>query len=239
MRFSPTLGARQFLRQVLSQLQVRRRSTGTAVTGGENQLVVDELGFAAVPFGATRTRAGVNVCSTRLHKATIPHLGDLEVSPPDQTLCRMAPLRHIAPRNDSVVALHFNGPAVAKQRMLRVWDCWQRRLEGSCASITGARQPPSQQRDWQQRSRTGYCARTLPGEGDCDCGEKGMFSVSSELAANGEHALTRWCLEQCARCTRCSVVSVSAKWADCSWFRECDIARLRNDVDGFVSVALN
>ena len=129
MRFSPTLGARRFLRQVLSQLQVRRRSTGTAVTGGENQLVVDELGFAAVPFGAARTRAGVSVCSTRLHEATIPHLGNLEVSPPDQTLCRMAPLRHVAPRNDSVVALHFNGPAVAKQRMLRVWGCWQRRLE--------------------------------------------------------------------------------------------------------------
>ena len=55
-------------------------------------------------------------------------------------------------------------------------------------------------------------------EGDCKLGERGSWAAPSELRGD-EAALRRWCLRQCAACSRCAVASVSS--TDCAWHSTC------------------
>ena len=78
----------------------------------------------------------------------------------------------------------------------------------------------------------GFCDATqLDDHSDCEQDDKGAFPWPWR-SASWEEALA-FCRESCLRCARCNAVSVSLQWRDCSWFNECDLARLRDDIPGF------
>ena len=72
---------------------------------------------------------------------------------------------------------------------------------------------------------------------DCRNGSKGSWELppaaTTSLAAAAEA-----CAARCALCARCRAVSVSPKWADCSWFWQCDPSRLRRNPSGFRTAQL-
>ena len=86
---------------------------------------------------------------------------------------------------------------------------------------------------------TGYCAVTSGGPGDCAAGGKGSWPLRS---VRGhwllENALAD-CVARCEGCARCRYVSVSARHADCSWFHECELEQLKQDVAGFKSLRVD
>ena len=49
-------------------------------------------------------------------------------------------------------------------------------------------------------------------------------------------AAARDCATRCLACPRCNYISVSVQWNDCSWFHECALDRLHNDVIGHKSM---
>ena len=56
--------------------------------------------------------------------------------------------------------------------------------------------------------RVGYCAVTS-GQADCSADVRGSFSSAPNLAA---------CVKRCQSCSRCSYVSFSTHFDDCSWY---------------------
>ena len=77
----------------------------------------------------------------------------------------------------------------------------------------------------------GYCAPTEDDNaGDCTDGHKGMWRMG---AGGPGVADLDACAERCWRvCPRCRFVSASARNRDCSWFHECDVARLHLEWSG-------
>lgn len=73
---------------------------------------------------------------------------------------------------------------------------------------------------WLRATQSGYCAVT-DGPGDCEAGDRGSWSL---LPFSGQ---THWaiaadtCLRRCAKCRRCRWISLSVRFADCSWYAEC------------------
>ena len=81
----------------------------------------------------------------------------------------------------------------------------------------------------------GYCEATADGdEGDCAHGHKGTYRLAPLETQRWDHAGVA-CMARCARCARCRFISISVRFADCSWFHDCDLASLRRDVPGFLS----
>ena len=119
---------------------LRNMTASKPVVGGENQFALDEVGLRAVPYGQSRTVRGVTVCSVDVHAVTIFNLWKQDSSTPSiSTLCSMR-----RPRNDSLIAIHFNGPELAKKLLVRVWNCWHtnaslghrpRPLDASCRAL--------------------------------------------------------------------------------------------------------
>ncbi len=82
---------------------------------------------------------------------------------------------------------------------------------------------------------TGYCAATVSGyQGNCTHGALGSMSLPNDAFRNRHH-LEKGCIEACRQCKRCTVVSWSLSLHDCSWFHECSLDELHNDVPGFTS----
>ena len=80
----------------------------------------------------------------------------------------------------------------------------------------------------------GYCAAVWE-VGDCANGNKGSWSLrAAEVHSNASAAAQ--CELLCAGCSRCRFISFSTQWRDCSWFHNCDLAKLKRDVLGFLSV---
>ena len=73
-----------------------------------------------------------------------------------------------------------------------------------------------------QGAVAGMCAQTIH-EGNCNQGTKGYWPAR-------RHNITslRDCANRCRHCRRCRFVSFSRAKAhdDCSWYSECDVARL-------------
>ena len=80
----------------------------------------------------------------------------------------------------------------------------------------------------------GFCNLTKLG-GDCAHGASGAWTLKE---TSSWPAAAAACLRLCARCEGCRFVSISVEHEDCSWFRECDLARLNGNVKGFVSGAM-
>lgn len=92
--------------------------------------------------------------------------------------------------------------------------------------------PPLPEHDREQfLPALGYCAGTESlVEGDCLAGAKGSYMLR---AVRRVEAL-RECASRCLRCARCAHLSVSVRFADCSWFADCDNqTRLRQSPSGF------
>ena len=80
----------------------------------------------------------------------------------------------------------------------------------------------------------GYCGYTLHHEhGDCEVGEQGLLQLPPELPSG----IRASCEAACIACPRCSFVSFSAKYRECSWYRSCDLNALHTD-HPFTTVAV-
>ena len=77
----------------------------------------------------------------------------------------------------------------------------------------------------------GYCNKTETGPASCSTASQGSFRMAEN---EGQTA----CFELCMRCERCHYISYSVLWQDCGWFASCDLARLRKDVNGFETLAV-
>jgi hypothetical protein len=67
-------------------------------------------------------------------------------------------------------------------------------------------------------------------EGDCRAGAKGSYMLRARWRAEA----LRECASRCLRCARCAHLSVSVRFADCSWYADCDHpTRLRQSPSGF------
>ena len=82
---------------------------------------------------------------------------------------------------------------------------------------------------WIDAAYDGYCARTKAGVSDCTAGTSGSWSLAKQRPLHWPKAV-RLCLDLCDGCERCRFVTVSVKYADCSWYQSCNLGRtLRNE----------
>ena len=70
---------------------------------------------------------------------------------------------------------------------------------------------------WLSASVEGYCSTTSDA-GDCSGGDKGTWTLPQKVVSEGWHSAAQACLGRCRECEQCRVVSLSLKFADCSWF---------------------
>ena len=82
----------------------------------------------------------------------------------------------------------------------------------------------------------GYCDSTgFSNPGACESDDKGSFTGINFRRSSWEKA-AQVCRERCLACSRCMYISLSLKWDDCSWFNECALSNLHNDVLGHKSM---
>ena len=92
--------------------------------------------------------------------------------------------------------------------------------------------------EWLARTSSGHCGVTEEGaEGVCDFGDSGSFGSQLGVALHSGNwsMAAAACLRRCARCSRCRHVSLSLRYADCSWYASCSSGLTR--FDDFVSGA--
>ena len=88
-------------------------------------------------------------------------------------------------------------------------------------------------------ARRGFCARTLTSVGDCEAGTDVSGSwVLSRMHTSSSSAARTECNRLCRSCSHCRFFSYSVAHKDCSWFASCDLDRLEQSVDGFLTEAL-
>ena len=80
----------------------------------------------------------------------------------------------------------------------------------------------------------GFCEYTAPGEGDCDAGTLGSWVLTKEQTLTDE-AAAQGCLSRCAACARCAYITVNRATSDCSWYASCNLARLHDPRNAFLS----
>ena len=73
---------------------------------------------------------------------------------------------------------------------------------------------------WLARAQPGHCGTTAYGEGSCTSGSRGSWKLSA-LGTETWVSAAAECLEHCAQCARCHVISVSVRHRDCSWYAAC------------------
>ena len=94
---------------------------------------------------------------------------------------------------------------------------------------------------WLADASTGYCNATdYHMWGDCEFGDAGSMELGSRQQSL--HDAVAQCLKACARCRRCSYISVSREpvgsaYRDCSWFARCEMSALHTEPAGFLSGA--
>ena len=90
---------------------------------------------------------------------------------------------------------------------------------------------------WLESSVEGYCTVTESRDRStvesCRTREKGWFALGVHVARRGWLAATLHCLRACSTCAGCKYVSLSPRFAECDWFRECDTSRLLQDVSSY------
>ena len=75
-----------------------------------------------------------------------------------------------------------------------------------------------------EESRIGHCGMASAGA-DCARDDEGSWALSASDTVSA-HAAAGACMRRCLGCSRCRYVSYSLTWADCSWFRHCDMSHL-------------
>ena len=105
---------------------------------------------------------------------------------------------------------------------------------------TGRALGTTQAKLWLSRAHPGTCNLTNYGDsGDCIAGDQGNFELPTSLKQGQGQRL--WepfvsaCLARCESCARCSFISVSPIFFDCSWFYACPVAALIHAYPGFLS----
>ena len=87
-------------------------------------------------------------------------------------------------------------------------------------------------------ARQGFCEATTDGdEGDCAAGNKGTYKLTPAEVSSWTVAAEA-CTRRCKRCGRCRFISLSIRFADCSWFQSCRLGSLNRGVPGFISAAV-
>ena len=106
---------------------------------------------------------------------------------------------------------------------------------------TGRALGTTQAKLWLSRAHPGTCNFTNYGDGgDCIAGDQGNFALPTSLK-QGQRGQRLWepfvsaCLARCESCARCSFISVSPIFFDCSWFHSCPVAALINAPSGYLS----
>jgi hypothetical protein len=99
---------------------------------------------------------------------------------------------------------------------------------------------------WLDAASDGYCATTDSGRlNNCDADEQGDLSPLMSPLMTRSHIKLNWtvwasrCLSACALCSGCRFVSMSLRFKDCSWYRECAMTMLNHEPAGFQSAAVS
>jgi hypothetical protein len=69
---------------------------------------------------------------------------------------------------------------------------------------------------WLHHARQGHCA-AADGPGDCSTGDKGSWPLEDRGVLVSWQAAATYCVGKCRACQRCSHLSISLKWKDCTW----------------------
>ena len=112
----------------------------------------------------------------------------------------------------------------------RGWDCPSMTACG--AVVTAGNRRPK-----RSRHHAGYCDVTTAGNGDCLSSQKGAWALDHSETRTLETAVQA-CMQKCRMCSRCRFISVSRRFADCSWFSTCNLSRLHHTPTSFRTVAL-
>lgn len=83
---------------------------------------------------------------------------------------------------------------------------------------------------------SGHCGNAERG-GDCLTDSQGSWKLKANEAATWYDALEA-CSLKCGGCRRCSFISFSLIFKDCSWYSKCNMRALSNEPAGFRSMAL-
>ena len=76
----------------------------------------------------------------------------------------------------------------------------------------------------------GYCATTEYNTGACLRDTKGSFPWPADVGTRSTEWHLQACIASCMACARCNFVSFSRGERDCSWYRDCDMGALNNDL---------
>ena len=74
-------------------------------------------------------------------------------------------------------------------------------------------------RAWLGAAVAGHCGVTL-GAADCSFADQGALGLTDRERSSWELA-TAACIAKCTLCRRCRYVTISRKYADCSWYSRC------------------
>ena len=77
---------------------------------------------------------------------------------------------------------------------------------------------------WLGQGQVGHCGATTR-MGDCRLDEKGFWALPSAAWDNWTSAAAA-CLARCDGCVRCTFVTLSLRFKDCSWYSECSLESL-------------
>lgn len=92
--------------------------------------------------------------------------------------------------------------------------------------------------EWMSRARHGYCDRTSSsGNAGCSTRARGGWDLTDDEARTWLGAV-RACLDKCGGCANCRFISVSQRWKDCGWHRDCKLNSLKQDVPQFLTGAV-
>ena len=109
---------------------LRQVTASRPVIGGENQAVLDRVGLRDIPFGQSRTAGGITVCSVDVAAVTVLLSYHGLKMPSESALCKLQPpAAGRSSSHNSLIAVHFNGPALTKELLQRVWRCWHARAK--------------------------------------------------------------------------------------------------------------
>ena len=164
------------------------------------------------------------------------------------TDCAQIVLRHPKPWSYCTDILRLGGPATAIGRLTASASFGHDYHQDRSVEEWGLTQHPGgffrrvfpkrAARRWLAGSTNGYCnTTTTSNTSDCASGESGAFSVDGASGAlNNVTTLAQYCLAACAGCARCQFLTVSHRFADCSWYAACELEMLHTDLGrGFFS----
>ena len=92
-------------------------------------------------------------------------------------------------------------------------------------------------RNWLASASHGWCEITVAGEGDCEAGFSGSWTLD-DGHVHSDEAAAQGCLSLCLGCARCRYITLNRGSRDCSWYAACDLNRLNDRRKEFLSGAV-